>query len=136
VAIAEAAFATRGFIQTDDGRLSYLEWGERGRPDMLLFHGGTGCAAEWDWVGAAFARSHHVIAPDFRGRGHSDWARDTHRYGKYETVRDAERIVGALELRAGKAVEQGRGHGRDLEPEAPPPGSSTAHGGRPHGLED
>jgi hypothetical protein len=47
-----------------------------------------------------------------------------------------ERIVGALELRAGKAVEQGRGHGRDLEPEAPPPGSSTAHGGRPHGLED
>ena len=100
MAIAEAAIATRGFIQTDEGRLSYLEWGKRGRPDMLLFHGGTGCAAEWDWVGAAFAGSHHVIAPDFRGRGHSQWARDTHAYGKYETVRDAERIVAALALRA------------------------------------
>jgi esterase len=100
VAIAEASTATRGFVHTDDGRLSYLEWGERGRPDMLLFHGGTGCAAEWDWVGAAFARSHHVIAPDFRGRGHSDWARDPRRYGKYETVADAARLVDALRLSA------------------------------------
>lgn len=64
----------RRATSTIDGRrISYLEWGVTGNPVMVLLHGGNSAAADWQDVAAAFAHQWHVIAPDIRGRGFSDW---------------------------------------------------------------
>jgi pimeloyl-ACP methyl ester carboxylesterase len=54
--------------------LHALEWGERGRPPLLLLHGGGAHAHWFDRVAGAFAASHHVVALDQRGHGESAWA--------------------------------------------------------------
>ncbi|MET0374289.1 MAG: alpha/beta fold hydrolase, partial [Rhizorhabdus sp.] len=56
--------------------LNIVEWGERGAPPLILQHGGRDHARSWDAVAAAFADDYHVIAPDLRGHGDSDWASD------------------------------------------------------------
>ena len=68
-----AVDAAERFVTVDDGaRLHYLEWGERGRPAVLLLHGWDGTAHYWDLVAPTLADRHHVIALTWRGRGRSD----------------------------------------------------------------
>jgi len=55
-------------------KLHYLDWGDVGRPPMVLLHGLRGHAHSWDDVSIAMSRSFHVLALDQRGRGDSDWA--------------------------------------------------------------
>ncbi|WP_369825446.1 alpha/beta fold hydrolase, partial [Erythrobacter sp. HI0074] len=31
-------------------RLHYLDWGNRGKPPLVLVHGGRDHARSWDWV--------------------------------------------------------------------------------------
>jgi len=40
---------------------------------MLLVHGGRDHCRNWDWVAEAFRRDYHIIAPDLRGHGDSQW---------------------------------------------------------------
>ena len=40
---------------------------------MLLVHGGRDHCRTWDWVAQAFREDYHVIAPDLRGHGDSQW---------------------------------------------------------------
>jgi pimeloyl-ACP methyl ester carboxylesterase len=54
-------------------RLHYVDWGNPEAPPMLLVHGGRDHCRNWDWVAAAFADEYHVIAPDLRGHGDSQW---------------------------------------------------------------
>src|SRR5439155_2493355 len=65
--------ATRGFLQVDGHRVSYLEWGDEQRPTVILLHGVIGNALSLEWLGVAIGASHHVIAMDAICRGHSDW---------------------------------------------------------------
>jgi pimeloyl-ACP methyl ester carboxylesterase len=53
-------------------KLHYLEWGEVGKPDLLLVHGWTGFALSWSTVAEYFQERLHIIAPDLRGHGDSD----------------------------------------------------------------
>lgn len=55
-------------------RLQYVDWGNEGAPHMLLLHGGRDHCRSWDWVARAMRDDYHVIAPDFRGHGDSQWA--------------------------------------------------------------
>jgi pimeloyl-ACP methyl ester carboxylesterase len=55
-------------------KLRYLDWGNAGRPLLVLVHGGRDHARSWDWVAADLRRDFHVIAPDLRGHGESQWA--------------------------------------------------------------
>lgn len=65
--------AREGFVDVERGaRIHYLEWGEPGRPDVLLVHGWDGTAHYWDLVAPALAARHHVVAVTLRGRGRSD----------------------------------------------------------------
>jgi pimeloyl-ACP methyl ester carboxylesterase len=54
-------------------RLHYVDWGNPEAPPMLLVHGGRDHCRNWDWVAQAFAEDYHVIAPDLRGHGDSQW---------------------------------------------------------------
>jgi pimeloyl-ACP methyl ester carboxylesterase len=57
-------------------RLHYVDWGNPGAPPLLLVHGGRDHCRNWDWVAAALRRDWHVIAPDLRGHGDSQWSPD------------------------------------------------------------
>lgn len=54
-------------------RLHYVDWGNRGAPTMLLIHGGRDHCRNWDWVAQHYRERYHVIAPDLRGHGDSQW---------------------------------------------------------------
>jgi pimeloyl-ACP methyl ester carboxylesterase len=56
-------------------RLHYVDWGNRGAPPLLLVHGGRDHCRNWDWVAAALQPDWHIIAPDLRGHGDSQWSR-------------------------------------------------------------
>lgn len=57
-------------------RLHYVDWGNRDRPPLLLVHGGRDHCRNWDWVAEALRDEWHIIAPDLRGHGDSQWSTD------------------------------------------------------------
>src|ERR671939_1783552 len=57
-------------------RLHYVDWGNPDAPPLLLLHGGRDHCRNWDWVAGAMRRDWHVIAPDLRGHGDSQWSPD------------------------------------------------------------
>lgn len=57
-----------------DGRLHWLEWGPAQGPPVLLVHGITGNAHDWDVLAAAAAGTRRIAALDLRGHGESAWA--------------------------------------------------------------
>ena len=56
-------------------RLRYVDWGNEDAPPMLLVHGGRDHCRNWDWVAYALREEYHIIAPDLRGHGDSQWVR-------------------------------------------------------------
>jgi pimeloyl-ACP methyl ester carboxylesterase len=40
---------------------------------MILIHGGRDHCRNWDWVAEQFRDDYHIIAPDLRGHGDSQW---------------------------------------------------------------
>lgn len=63
-------------------RLHYADWGNADAPPLLLVHGGRDHCRSWDWVADRLRHDWHVIAPDLRGHGDSQWAPD----GTYDTA--------------------------------------------------
>lgn len=57
-------------------RLHYVDWGNPEAPPLLLVHGGCDHCRSWDWVAEHFRHDWHVIAPDLRGHGDSEWSAD------------------------------------------------------------
>src|SRR5688572_28765243 len=57
-------------------RLHYMDWGNPGAPPLLLVHGGRDHCRYWDWTAAALRDEWHVMAPDLRGHGDSQWSTD------------------------------------------------------------
>lgn len=57
-------------------RLHYVDWGNADKPPLLLIHGGRDHCRNWDWTAAALRGDWHVIAPDLRGHGDSQWSTD------------------------------------------------------------
>ncbi|AWM00255.1 alpha/beta fold hydrolase [Bradyrhizobium amphicarpaeae] len=75
--------------------IAMLQWGESGRPPVLLVHGTGFVAAVWDEVARELASSFTVYALDRRGHGAS------HKPGAYhflDYTEDVCRVIGALEL--------------------------------------
>ncbi len=59
-------------------RLHYVDWGNGDRPPLILLHGGRDHCRSWDWAAQALRDEWHVIAPDLRGHGDSQWPSDGH----------------------------------------------------------
>ncbi len=68
--------ATDRFVRVGNLNLHYLEWGEAGRPPVVMVHGLSGNAHNFDNLAPHLAGRCHVISVDVRGRGESDWAAD------------------------------------------------------------
>ncbi|MFL6628149.1 MAG: alpha/beta fold hydrolase [Vitreoscilla sp.] len=71
VALAPAHMAARDATAAGAADLAYEVSGERGRPALLLVHGGTASRRAWDLVTPALRASHRVVAVDLRGHGQS-----------------------------------------------------------------
>jgi len=54
-------------------RLHYVDWGNESAPPLLLIHGGRDHCRNWDWTAHALREQYHIIAPDLRGHGDSQW---------------------------------------------------------------
>ncbi|MFA7594931.1 MAG: alpha/beta hydrolase [Novosphingobium sp.] len=87
------------FVDLGHSRRHLVEWGEPGAPVLLLQHGIRDHARGWDWVADRFAAEYHVIAPDLRGHGDSDWSPDE-AYNLFDYVIDLADIVDTLGLHA------------------------------------
>jgi pimeloyl-ACP methyl ester carboxylesterase len=57
-------------------RLNYVDWGNPDAPPLVLVHGGRDHARNWDWVAERLCGNWHIIAPDLRGHGDSQWVQD------------------------------------------------------------
>lgn len=57
-------------------RLHYVDWGNPGAPPLILLHGGRDHCRNWDWVAERLCSDYHIIAPDLRGHGDSQWSPD------------------------------------------------------------
>src|SRR6202049_4607148 len=57
-------------------RLHYVDWGNPTAPPLLLLHGGQDHCRNWDWVAERLRHEWHIIAPDLRGHGDSQWSPD------------------------------------------------------------
>src|SRR5919202_636002 len=88
----------QGFYSVDGLRLRYLEWGEPRSEPMVLIHGFSSTAEAWASVGEALAAEYHVIAPDLRGHGESEWD-PQERYSDDQFARDVRTLVQQLGLR-------------------------------------
>jgi len=64
------------FVSLGGSRRHLLEWGETGGPVVLLQHGIRDQAHSWTWLAETLKDRYHVIAPDLRGHGDSDWSSD------------------------------------------------------------
>jgi pimeloyl-ACP methyl ester carboxylesterase len=54
-------------------RLHYVDWGNESAPPLLLVHGNRDHCRNWDWIAESLRGDYHVIAPDLRGHGDSQW---------------------------------------------------------------
>lgn len=80
------------FVSVDGLRLHYLDWGNVGKPPLIMLHGIGRDAHSFDHIASTFSRDYHVIAVDLRGHGDSAWHPD----GAYlveDLVKDLEGLV-------------------------------------------
>lgn len=73
-------------------RLHYVDWGNEGAPPLLLVHGGCDHSRNWDWVAQRLRDRYHIIAPDLRGHGDSQWMLGGS-YGISEFVYDIAQLL-------------------------------------------
>jgi pimeloyl-ACP methyl ester carboxylesterase len=79
-------------------RMSYVEWGERDNPRVLVCaHGLTRCARDFDFLAAEMAKTHRVVCPDVAGRGESQWLRNPMEYAVPTYVADMVTLIARLD---------------------------------------
>ncbi len=54
-------------------KLHYADWGNPDAPPLILLHGGRDHCRNWDWTAERLRDDWHVICPDLRGHGDSEW---------------------------------------------------------------
>ena len=93
--MTEIVGPTSHFYVSQRLRLHYVDWGNEGRPTLVLVHGGRDHARSWDWVARDLRRDFHVVAPDLRGHGDSGWAIGG-MYAVADFVLDLANLIDAL----------------------------------------
>jgi pimeloyl-ACP methyl ester carboxylesterase len=62
------------FFYSNRLKLQFWDYGQDGKPSLVLLHGGLDHARNWDWVAQSLREHYHVYALDLRGHGNSAWA--------------------------------------------------------------
>jgi pimeloyl-ACP methyl ester carboxylesterase len=80
-------------------RMSYLEWGSRDSPRVLVCaHGLTRSAHDFDFLARELAAHYRVVCPDLPGRGDSDWLKNPMEYQLPIYVNDMVTLVARLDV--------------------------------------
>ncbi len=73
-------------------KLHFWDWGDNGKPNLILVHGGMDHARSWDRIAEVFRNDFRILAPDLRGHGDSSWAYGS-LYGLAEYVLDLSALA-------------------------------------------
>lgn len=76
-------------------RINAWEWPARGKPIVLLIHGGRDQARSWDFIADRLVGHFHLVAPDLRGHGDSAWSGEG-QYDLADFVSDSASVLTAL----------------------------------------
>jgi pimeloyl-ACP methyl ester carboxylesterase len=90
--IASLAGPAARFYESQGLRLHYADWGNDAAPPLILIHGGRDHCRSWDEVARSLQPYLHVMAPDLRGHGDSDWAKGSS-YSLSDYVYDLTRLM-------------------------------------------
>ena len=93
----DLAMPERRSVHVNGLRINYLDWGNEQAPPMVCVHGYTGSADAFNAFARHFRDRYHVIAPDVRGHGDSEWSKDA-AYQYADQVSDLAGFVDALGL--------------------------------------
>lgn len=77
------------FIPVRNTGYHVLHWGDPALPKLFLLHGWMDVAASFQFLVDALPPRWHIIAPDWRGFGQSEWNRDTYYFPDYLADLDA-----------------------------------------------
>jgi len=86
---------TSNYFYSQRLKLHYVDWGNADKPLMLLIHGTRDHCRNWDWVALDLRHYFHIIAPDLRGHGDSDWAIGGS-YSMVDYVLDVAQLMNAV----------------------------------------
>lgn len=96
----EPAPYTDRYVEVRGIKLHVQDYGTSGKPQMLCVHGSAAHAHWYDFVASGLNDDYHVLAPDLRGHGDSEWDRSEHpeyNYGGYAA--DLDELCVKLDLR-------------------------------------
>lgn len=94
------------YITVNQVQLHYRDWGNASAPPLIILHGYTGHAWEFDELATALSDEFHVITINQRGHGDSDWAEE---YSPEIMANDIAGFIDALNL--GKVTAIGHSMG-------------------------
>jgi pimeloyl-ACP methyl ester carboxylesterase len=96
MAMAESVIGpTSHYFYSQRLKLHFVDWGNAEKPLMVLIHGTRDHCRNWDWVALDLRHRFHVIAPDLRGHGDSDWAIGGS-YSMVDYVLDVAQLMSAV----------------------------------------
>jgi pimeloyl-ACP methyl ester carboxylesterase len=93
--MADIIGPTSHYFYSQRLKLHYVDWGNEEAPMAILVHGSRDHCRGWDWVALDLRRYFHVIAPDLRGHGDSDWAIGGS-YSMVDYVLDLHQLIDAV----------------------------------------
>ena len=96
------------FYESQGLRLHYADWGNETAPPLVLIHGGLDHCRNWDAIARELQPHFHIVAPDLRGHGDSEWAKGSS-YSLSDNVYDLTRLMRFAELRDAAIVGHSMG---------------------------
>ena len=96
------------FYESQGLRLHYADWGNETAPPLILIHGGLDHCRNWDAIARELQAHFHIMAPDLRGHGDSEWAKGSS-YGLSDNVYDLTRLMRFAELQNAAIVGHSMG---------------------------
>jgi len=89
----------RYWTSRDGLKLHYRDYaGPADRPPLLMLHGLTRNSRDFEDVAARYAGDWRVISVDFRGRGLSEWDKDSSRYSPTTYAADVLHLLDELDV--------------------------------------
>jgi esterase len=98
-ALTPAPYTDR-HVEVGGLKLHVQDYGTAGKPQLLCVHGSAAHAHWFDFVASGLNDEYHVLAPDQRGHGDSEWDRSAHPEYNYDRyAADLHELAEKLDLR-------------------------------------
>lgn len=77
------------FLRIQGLRYHIRRWGEASKPKLFILHGWSDASATFEWLAQPLLQDWQVLAPDWRGFGHSGWTGQSYWFPDYLADLDA-----------------------------------------------